>query len=290
MGLKKRTSPWITVFMVFLSILFVYPFYYILVLSFNEAYDSYRGGIYLWPRVWTLENYRIVLTNPFLANAYLITIMRVVLMTVLVSFLCSLYGYALIHREMIWRRFFAIFIIVPMYVGGGIIPFYFVLQSLRLIDSFFVYIIPYLFVPFYILLFRSYFQDFAPSMREAGIIDGCSEYRIFLHLILPVSIPVMAVVGLFTAVNNWNEWFVGQAFVTKSELWPLQTIMLQILRSQEMRFSGLTSESVAQSQGRVTPESVRITMIVVSVAPVLMVYPFLQRYFIHGIMIGAIKE
>jgi putative aldouronate transport system permease protein len=290
MGVKKRTSWWIIVLMVLLSIGFVYPLYYVTILSFNDAFDSYRGGVYLYPRVPTLENYRIVLTNPLLLNSYMITIGRVLIMAAVVPCLCSLYAYALTQRRLIWRRFFGIYIIIPMYIQGGLIPFYFILLRLRLVDTFFVYLVPYMMVPFFILVFRSYFQSLPSSFREAGIIDGASEFGVFIRLIAPVSIPVFAVICLFTAVRDWNDWFVGQAFVTDSRLWPLQTILLQILRSQEMRYAGLSSDNIAQSQGRVTPESVRMTMIVVAVVPILMVYPFLQRYFIHGIMIGSVKE
>lgn len=286
----KRTNPIIAVLMAALSVAFVYPFYYVLILSFNDAFDSYKGGIYLWPRAFTLDNYKVVFTNPYLMNGYLITVSRVAIMMVAVTFLCSLYAYALIQRNLIFRKFFGVYIIIPMYISGGLIPFYYILRVLHLVDSYLVYIIPYLFVPFYILLFRSYFQEGAPSLREAGIIDGCTEFGAFIRLIFPTSVPVIAVVALFTGVGNWNEWFVGQAFVTDNRLWPLQTIMLQILKSQELKFAGLTSSSIAEAQGRITPESVRLAMIIICVAPILAIYPFLQKYFIHGIMIGAVKE
>lgn len=275
--------------MILLAILFYYPFHYVLVHAFNDAYDAYKGGLFLWPRKFTFENFKVLFNNPYLFRSFGVTLARVAIMVIAVPFLCAMYGYGLTFRGLIWKRFFSLYIIVPMYVSGGVIPFYTVLRKLSLLDTFWVYIIPYLMVPFYILLFRSYFQDHAHALREAAIIDGASEFGTYMKIILPISVPVIAVVALYSAVGNWNEWYVGQAFVTRSELWPLQTVMLQIIKSQEMKFAGLSS-SIVDKQSKVTPEAVRMAMIVVCVVPILFVYPFLQRYFIHGIMIGAVKE
>lgn len=287
--MKKKTKPWIVILMILLAFIFYYPFHYVMVLAFNDAYDSYRGGLYFWPRIFTLENFKVLFTGGYLSNAFKITLARVGIMAVAVPFLCAMYGYALTFRQLVWRKFFSLYIIIPMYVSGGVIPFYTVLRNLHLTDTFMVYIIPYLMTPFYILLFRSYFQDSAHALREAAIIDGASEFGTFIRIIIPISVPVVAVVALYSAVASWNEWYVGQAFVTRSELWPLQTVMLQVLKSQEMKFAGLSS-SIVDKQSKITPEAVRMAMIVVCVVPILCVYPFLQRYFIHGIMIGAVKE
>ena len=289
MDLKKKTHPLLIAGMILLAFVFYFPFHYVLVLAFNDAYDAYRGGLWLFPRAFTADNFKVLFNNPYLFRSFGVTIARVGIMAVIVPFLCAMYGYALTFRELIWRKFFSLYIIIPMYISGGVIPFYTVLRKLHLVDTFLVFIIPYMMIPFYILLFRSYFQDHVHSLREAAIMDGATEFGTFLRIVLPISVPVIAVVALYSAVSNWNEWYVGQAFVTRSELWPLQTVMLQVIKSQEMKFAGLSS-SIVNKQSKVTPEAVRMAMIVVCVVPILFVYPFLQRYFIHGIMIGAVKE
>ena len=287
--MKKRTNPILIVFMVILAFIFYYPFHYVMILAFNDAFDSYKGALYLWPRQWTLDNFKTILSSNYIYSALKITLARVLIMGAAVPFFCALYGYALTFRNLVCRKFFSLYIIIPMYVSGGVIPFYFVLRTLHLTDTFWVYIIPYLMVPFYILLFRSYFQENVHALREAAIVDGAGEARIFFNIVFPIGVPVFAVVALYSMIGQWNEWYVGQAFVTNSELWPLQTVMLQILKSQEMKFTGLSS-SIIDMQSKVTPEAVRMAMIVICVVPILVVYPFMQRYFIHGIMIGAVKE
>ena len=287
--MKTRRQPILTIVMVILLIVFLYPFYYVLILSFNDGYDAYKGGIFVIPRIFSLENYKTIFENPYLLKAFSVSTARVIIMGIAVTFLCSLYGYAITFRDLVARRFFIVFSIIPMYVSGGLIPFYSVIRAFKLVDKFWVYIIPYLMSSFYILLFRSYFQENVQSLREAAIIDGSGELRTFLGIIMPTSIPVFAVVALYTAVNNWNDWFVGQAFIGRNDLWPLQTVMLQIIKSQDLKYVGL-SQAVVTAQSKISPESVRMAMIIVCITPILVVYPFLQKYFIHGIMIGAVKE
>ena len=289
--LKARTNIFVAIFMVIFTLACVYPFYYIIILSFNDSIDSSRGGIYLWVRDFTLANYKIVFQNQYLLNSFYVSITRVLIMGVAVPLVCSFYGYAVSKTDLVGRKFFSSAIIIPMYIGGGLIPFYFVLRALRLYNTFAVYIIPYLFTPFYVLLFRSYFQDISLSLREAAIIDGAGEGLIFFKIIIPVSIPVFTAVALFTAVGNWNEWMIGQLFISDSKLYPMATILLQILRTQSLSFIGMSVQQnlVETSMRKVTPESVRLAMIVVVTAPILLVYPFLQKYFMHGIMIGAVK-
>ncbi|NLG25914.1 MAG: carbohydrate ABC transporter permease [Clostridiales bacterium] len=288
---RKRTPPLLAAFFLLFSFCCLYPFWYTMALAFNDATDAMRGGIYFWPRVWSLASFETVFANPYLKNSFVITASRVAIMTVMVPLVCALYAYAIAHRPLVGRKFFSSILILPMYVGGGIIPFYFVLRMLRLYNTFLVFIIPYMFSSFNVLLFRSYFQDISPSLRESAIIDGAREGGVFFRIIFPVSVPVFTAVALFAAVGNWNEWMVGQLFVARSELYPLPTILLQILRSQNATLTGVNVKNIIEnSTKRVTPESVRYAMIVIVTVPILMVYPFLQKYFIHGIMIGAVKE
>ena len=289
---RRHTNVLIILFMILFSFLCIYPFYYILVLSLNDATDAMRGGIYWWPREISLASYKTVFRNQYLFNSFLISVARVLIMSVLVPLVCSLYAYALCLTELPGRKFFRWILVIPMYVGGGIIPFYLLLREMHLTDTFWVYIIPYIFGSYNVLLFRSFFSGVPGSLRESALLDGANELVVFFKIIFPVSIPVFAAVALFTAVGNWNEWMVGQLFVADSKLYPMATVLLQIIRSTNS--GGISGVSVSQligsSSDRVTPESVRYAMIVVTTLPILLVYPLLQKYFIHGIMIGSVKE
>jgi len=288
---RRRTNPALIVALLLLTFAFVYPFYYILILTMNDPVDALKGGIYFWPREFTTANYVEVFRNPKLLNSFLITLLRVAAALVFIPFLNALYGYAISHRGLVFRKFFTAFPLITMYVGGGVIPFYLVLNMLHLVDSFWVYIIPALYVPFYLLIFRQYYSEFALELREAAIIDGCNEFRMFMSVMLPLSLPVFATVALFTAVAHWNDWFVAQAYIMNPDLWPLQTILLQIVRNQDLSFANLTVVDVTNiASNRITPESIKLTMVIVATLPIALVYPFLQKYFIKGAMIGAVKE
>ncbi len=291
---KKRTPLWIVLFFILFSFLCIYPFYYVLVLSFNDATDAMRGGIYFWPRQVSFASYRQVFQNKYLAGSFLISVARVILMMVLVPVTCSLYAYALAQNTLPGRKFFRYVLVLPMYIGGGIIPFYMLLRSLHLTNTFWVYIVPGMFSSFNVLLFRSFFSEVSASLRESAILDGAGEIQVFLRIIVPVSKPVFAAVALFTGVGAWNEWMSGQLYVSNPNLYPLATILHQIIRSVNGNMTGITSgvdlTKITEMGNRVTTESLRYAMIVVTTVPILAIYPFMQRYFIHGIMIGSVKE
>lgn len=289
---RKHTHPLIICFIILFSFICIYPFYYILVLSFNDATDAMAGGIYFWPRVFSLASYKAVFRNKYLINSFFVSVARVVIMAVLVPLICALYAYAISQASLPGRKFFRYILVVPMYIGGGVIPFYLLLRELHLTDTFWVYIFPYIFSAFNVLLFRSFFDGIPASLRESALMDGANDVVVFFKIIFPLSLPAFAAVALFTAVGNWNEWSVGQLFVADSNLYPLATVLLQIIRSSSGGdVSGISvSQLLGSTSERITQESVRYAMIVVTTVPILAVYPFLQKYFIHGIMIGSVKE
>ena len=291
---RKRTNVVIVASMLLFSFMCIYPFWYVMALSFNDATDAFKGGIYFWPRLWSFASYAAVFRNRYLAGAFLVSAGRVFIMSLAVPLIASLYAYALTQHDLAGWKFFRWILVAPMYISGGVIPFYLLLSGLHLINSFLVYIIPFLFGSFNVLLFRSYFVNIPPSLRESAIIDGANEMKVFFNIIVPASVPVFAAVALFTAVGNWNDWATGQLYVSDSSLYPIATILLQIIRSGSAGnvdgSANVVQQIMDRVTNRVTTESLRYAMVVVATAPILIVYPFLQKYFIHGIMIGSVKE
>jgi len=290
-------------FLIILTISVLYPFINALAISFNHASDSMRGGIYLWPRVPTLESYERVFTNPRIWNAYFITISRTSLGTVSALFVTSLIAFALSNKKLVGRRFYSLFCIIPMYFGGGLIPYYMLIRNLQLMNTFWVYVIPNLVGLFNVILMRTFFQEIPESIKESAHIDGANHITVYFKIILPISTPILATIALFIGVFHWNSWFDGTYFVTLQELKPMQNILLQVVNEAAYaeRIAALSggagagASSAASAMGalaRGRPVNVRsITMatMFVTIFPVLIVYPFLQRFFVKGIMIGSVK-
>jgi putative aldouronate transport system permease protein len=274
----------------------MYPFINALAISLNEADDTTRGGIGLWPRIFTLASYRNIFSNPKIWNAYRITIARTVIGTVAGLFCTCLFSFGLAHKNLIGRRFYSIFaLLIPMYFGGGIIPFYLLLRNLGLINSFWVYIIPGLIGPFHVILVRTFFQELPEALEESAMLDGAGYLTIFMRIILPISTPILATIALFIGVGQWNAWFDAAFYITKEELKPMQNILLQIINEasyaeQMAQLSGAAAFVGNISRGRVANvRSITLATMFVTIIPIIMVYPFLQRFFIKGIMMGSIK-
>ena len=276
-------------FMVIFSFLCIYPFIYIAVISFNDANDAVRGGIYFWPRVFSVANYNAIFQNDTILKAYLVTISRVVLSILTQLLMCSLFAYGISKNEFRARKFLNWWIIIPMYFWGGLIPYYIVLKSLGLLNNFFTYIIPVLYNTFNILLLRTSIKEIPAAMEESAKLDGANEPVIFFRIIIPLIKPTLAAITLFIGVGAWNDWYTGFTFISNSELWCAQNILLYLLQSNEA--SNLVSIAKMRRGAtiNVTAESVKMAMLIVTTLPVLFIYPFLQKYFVKGIMIGSLK-
>jgi len=302
---KKGISDYIIdafvyIFITVLTITVLYPFLNAFAISFNEASDTTRGGIYLWPRAPTLESYKQVFTNPKIWNAYFITVSRTVLGVVSALFVTSLIAFALSVKKLVGRRFYSLFCIIPMYFGGGIIPYYMLIRNLDLMNSFWVYIIPNLVGLFNIILMRTFFQEIPDALKESAQIDGANYLTIFFKIILPVSTPILATIALFIGVFHWNSWFDATFFVNREDLKPMQNILLQIINEAAYAerlaaMSGGQASAAAGAMGNIgrgRPVNVRsltMTTMFVTIFPVLIIYPFVQRFFVKGIMIGSVK-
>jgi putative aldouronate transport system permease protein len=270
----------------------ILPFANVIALSFNNGQDSARGGITFWPRQFSLDNYRDVFQDPDLLSSYKITILRVVLGTASSVLLTAMAAYALKFRTLPGRKLYSFLILFTMLFSGGIVPYYMLLKDIRLTNTFWVYIIPWFYSAWNILLMRTFFMGIPESLEESAMIDGANHLRIFFSLVLPLSKPIIAVIALFSGVAHWNDWFTGAFYVSDKELHPLQTVLRAMLMSAESMRRRMVI-IYTQQQGAllsVTTESLKMATIVVATVPIVCIYPFIQKYFVQGVMIGSIKE
>ncbi len=294
--LKHRSAEdWIldTLIYSFAAVVFIatlYPFYYVLVVSFNEGIDSTRGGVFLWPRSFTFENYMAVFSDDAWTRAVLISVLRTVVGTVLGVSLTSMVAYALSHDNLRGRKIYFLAIIVSMYFNGGIIPYYVTLRALGLLNTFWVYVVPTMLNGFLVLVMVAFFRDIPKSLEESAHIDGANDLQIFVRIVLPISKPVLATVSLFFGVAQWNAWLDSVLFVRSPDLRPLSFLMMEVINSS--RISAMMSGmdvSMAATATQVTTLSIQMTTIVITVVPIVLVYPFLQKHFVKGVLLGSVK-
>lgn len=272
-----------------LCLIMLYPFIYYAVLSFNDAYDAMRGGIYFWPRKFTLENYRAAFKNPDILNAFQISVAKTVIGTVSALFLQAGMGYALSRKQLYGKKFFTFFFYIPTLISGGMVPTYILYRQIGLMNSFWVYIIPSLFSFYNLVLLRTNFAAIPDSMEEAAYIDGSSPLKTFFTIYLPLSKPILATLALFIAVHQWNDWFTGAFYVTNPKLQPAATLLQKLIAEVDLRQTENVNAAGEVLSSASTPEALRVTFIMVMTVPILCVYPFLQKYFVKGIMIGSVK-
>ena len=265
-----------------LCLIILLPCLNVVALAFNDGADAARGGVWFWPRQFTMDNFKEVFKDGSITTAYVITIARTVIGTFLSLMVTTLAGYALKQEDLPGRKIITMLITFTMLFGGGMIPTYIQYKNLHLLNSFWVYVVPSLVSVTYLLMVRTFFE---------GIPDGCGFFQTYLKIMLPLSKPVIAVVGLYTAVNHWNDWFAGAFYVNDTKLWPVQTVLQQMLTKAMNSQQEVTSvaQALAHNTVSVTSDSLKMAAVVVTTVPILCVYPFVQKYFAQGAMIGAVK-
>jgi putative aldouronate transport system permease protein len=282
-------------FMILLMVVTLYPFINVLAVSLNNAQDSIKGGIYLLPRVWTLDNYKYILKESTIFHATMISILRTVIGTVVTVFCSAMLAYTLARQDYVLRKFITIAFILTMYFNGGLIPTYLLTRDLHLIGTFWVYILPGIIGVFNLIIIRSFIEGLPDSILESSRMDGAGDFRTFFSIVLPLTAPVLATVALFSGVYQWNSWF--DVFLYNSshiELSTLQYELQKILQNSNTTsgtssLDGMISGQSGAQQNAVTPLSIRATMTIVASVPIIMVYPFLQKYFVKGMMVGGVK-
>ncbi|MBP1534842.1 MAG: carbohydrate ABC transporter permease [Ruminococcus sp.] len=278
-----------TIFMVIFTIIILYPLLNMVAVSFNDGLDALKGGIYLWPRIFTTKNYSTVLSMKNMGNAVRTSVLRTVIGTLSATFVTALLAYILSRKDFLFKKSLSLLYVVTMYVNGGLIPVFLVYKSLGLTNNFLVYVLPGMVPAFSMLVLRTYMNGLPDSLAESAMIDGAGHFTIFFRIILPLCMPVIATVALFTAVGQWNSWFDVMIYNRMSDnLTTLQYELMKLLSSVTNQKSN--SEVMKNATGTVTPTSVRAAATVVTSLPIIILYPFLQRYFVAGLTIGGVKE
>lgn len=294
MKYKRSLGDWIfdiflNIFLTLMAFMFIYPFWTVLAMTFNSATDTMRGGIILWPREFTLNNYQAVFKDNSIYQAYLITISRTVIGTVSHLLCTSAFAYALSKKHLMFRKTYFNLCIITMFFSGGMIPGVLNIFNLGLGNSFLVYIIPGLYSVYDMIIMKSFFNAMPQSLEESARIDGANDLIVFTKIVLPNSKAVLATIGLATAVGQWNSWFDAYLYIDNEKLWPVQLLLQKVIASATSM-----ADAVAQNPnitaGSISPYSVQLATIIVAIGPIILIYPFFQKYFVKGMMIGAVKE
>ncbi|MHC1747144.1 MAG: carbohydrate ABC transporter permease [Cellulosilyticaceae bacterium] len=281
----------IAIVLTFILIVTLYPFYYILVLSFNDGMDALRGGIYFWPREFTLDNYMQFLSDPRWISGITVSIAKTVVGAALTVFFTCMVAYGLSYPKLMFKKFYNIILLFCMYFSGGLIPYYLTIRALGMLNSFWVYIIPPMFSTYYCILAVSFFREIPFELYESATLDGAHDFKIYLKIILPLSKPLLATIALFAAVGQWNAW-TDTAFYAPlaKNLRTLAYLMRDVIMRNQVDVSqGKSAMMAAAKHKQVTSQSVQMAAMMIASLPIMVVYPFLQKYFVKGIMLGAVK-
>lgn len=278
----------VTIIMLLICFAALYPVWYTIVLSFNDSSDALRGGIYWWPRKFSLQSYKTVFQDKTILQAFAVTIARTIIGTVTSVFFTAMVGYAFSKRHIMGHGVYMVLGTITMFFGGGLIPFFILIKNIHLYDNFLVYIIPSLFNFYNMIIFMSYFREMSPALEESAKLDGANDFTIFTRIILPLSMPVVATIALFNGVGHWNDYFTGVMYINKAELQPIQTYLYRIVASASASKAVVAMPAGVTAQ-QVSSSSVRLATMVVTTFPIVCVYPFLQKYFVKGFMVGSIK-
>jgi len=269
-------------FFIVFSILIIYPFWTVLVDSLD---DSISTGLKLWPRVFTIEAYEVVLGQRNTLTAFFNTVFRT--LTGMTMSTVSTFGaaYALSKKQIPFNRIMTTYVIIPMFFGGGLIPFYLLMTNMRLMDTRWVLILPFVFSGFNIMVTRNFIYSIPVEMEESALLDGANELKIALRIYLPLSLPIIATIALWSAVGHWNEWFYGVIFIRTPSKHVLQVLLRRVLL--ELQASEMFDNPAFLPP--VSERNVRSALLFISTVPILLVYPFAQKYFIRGLTAGAVK-
>ena len=279
--------------MIFVTMVTLYPFLNVLAISLNQPNDTVKGGIYLFPRLFSLESYKQIFMSSGLLSAAKVSVMRTVIGAVITVFMTTMLAFTISRKDFMARKFISVLFVITMYLNGGMIPNFILMRNIGLTHSFWVYIFPAIIDVWSVFVVRSYIDHLPIELQESAKLDGANDLMIFIRIILPLCLPVLATIGLFATVGQWNSWFDTYIYnSTNKELSTLQYEMMKILLNtqalQQLATKGNTHDNKYLAS-LVSPESIRMSITIVATLPILMVYPFLQKYFIKGLTLGGVK-
>lgn len=281
-------------FFVIMMITVLFPYINVLAKALNEGKDTSMGGITVFPRKFTLENFETVILDKAFGQALMLSVSLVIMCTVLHLLVQFMAAYTFLNTDLAGRSALMLFFLIPGYFGGGLIPQYILYAKLGLLNNYWVYVLPGMMSTYNMIIIRSYMESIPSSLREAARIDGANDIKIAFRIMLPLSKPVIATVALWTAVGAWGSWTHTLYFVTNKKLFTLQYLLMQVIKEAD-KIRAIVAEAELRGESlnlvpKVTTESVQSAQIIITTLPIIMVYPFLQKYFIQGVTLGAVKD
>ena len=277
------------IFMLLLCVVMLYPYLNQVAVSFNDGVDAMKGGITLLPRKFTLANYKAILSTKSMLTGAWISVSKVILGTLLsvsVLFTCA---YGITRSQLLYRRALTLYLMIPCYVTAGIVPTYVVYRYLGLINNYLLYILPSCFSFSNMVIIRSFLQELPASIEESAKLDGANDIQIMWEIALPLSKAVLATVTLWISVGSWNNWMDTMIYITDRSLYPLSYIMMQLIKESSLAQQMANDSGMLVETSKPTPDTIKAATLIVTTLPIIMVYPFLQKYFIKGVTLGAVK-
>lgn len=275
----------VTILIVF-TILIIIPLWNVLISSFASGQALAKGNFIFWPEELSLENYKAVFRDSSMIRAFVISVAKTVIGVLTHVFFCAMMAFAMSKAHLKGRKLYSAMGIITMFFSGGMIPTYLLIRELGLLNSFWVYIIPALLSYYDVIILMNFFRNVPDSLEESAMIDGAGYWRVFLQIILPLSKPALATIALFNGVNQWNDFMTARIYITNKDLYPLQMKLYEIIVQSQTQGMQNIGTALAQS----TTKGVQLATIVMTTIPILIIYPMLQKHFISGMMVGAVKE
>lgn len=295
-AIRKTTEDWIVdafvaVCLILTFIITFYPFYYVIIMSLNDGIDAQKGGIYFWPRVFTIQNYVTFLNDPQWINGIVISVSKTLLGTATAVLFTCMVGYGMSFPNLAFNKAYNIIMLVCMYFSSGLIPYYLTLNQYGMLNKFVVYIIPAMFSVYNCIIARAFFREMPFELYESATLDGAGDLRIFFKIIIPLALPMVATIALFVAVGQWNSWSDTAFFCPANKsLRSLSYLMRDVITKNQVSNQAQTpGMDMIGSRLKTTVQSIQMAAMIITVLPIVMVYPFVQKYFVKGVMLGAVK-
>lgn len=271
--------------LVLLALFCLYPMWFVIIGSFNKGYDYLKGGVYFWPRTFTTANYAVVLADNRVWNGLLMTVIRCLIGPALHIFLCSIVAYGMSRKELHFKKFFNVFGLITMFFSGGLVPFYVLCKMLGMLNTFAMYILPGAYSVYNMILIRSFIKGIPEELHEAATIDGAGEFLIYFKMIIPLSMPILMTVLLWGVLGHWNDYTTTMFYTPANRnIYTLQYILMLIIQEGNVQSSVGSAVS-----GEAASETISLAAMVIGTIPMLIAFPFLQKYFTKGLYLGSLK-
>ena len=277
-----------------ISIIMLAPYLNVLAKAFNDGMDASRGGIYFWPRVFTLDNFKVIFSGQTFTTSLIVTVSRVIIGVVLAITVQFSAAYSLSKKYFPGKGFFSVLFMIPTFITAGQMPTYILYSNMGLLNNFWVYILPGLFSFYNVVIIKTFIQSTIPvSLEEAALIDGASEVVVFAKIIIPLCKPILATIALWVMVAHWNDWTTTLLYIRDSKLYTLQYVMMEMVkeseRTQKLIAAALETGQVIENTKAPTSDAMISAQVIATTIPIICVYPFLQKYFVKGVMVGSVK-